>query len=99
MRISDWSSDVCSSDLDAARARLADRIGVEQQKVGGGADRDAAAVPDAVEAGRLAGELTDGLFEREGPALPYPMAEKLQPVSGVAEIGRASCRERECQYG
>src|SRR3546814_6823174 len=27
MRISDWSSDVCSSDLAAARVNLADRVG------------------------------------------------------------------------
>src|SRR3546814_16580732 len=33
MRISDWSSDVCSSDLDAARRRRFDRRGVGEEQM------------------------------------------------------------------
>src|SRR3546814_5571147 len=61
MRISDWSSDVCSSDLDAALSLMFD--------VAGGALRRF-----RVELRRL-----------------------LRPEIG-AQIGRASCRERVCQY-
>src|SRR3546814_8479514 len=61
MRISDWSSDVCSSDLDLDRRHIA----------------------GAIEIGlRLADR-----HEDEGGV-----------VFRHAEIGRASCRERVCQY-
>src|SRR3546814_6879649 len=82
MRISDWSSDVCSSDLDLEEqhpAELADALRV------------------AVDSGVLAHDVLDGLDRgREG-----------QRGSGSGgfveggvdlEIGRASCRERVCQY-
>src|SRR3546814_3325279 len=69
MRISDWSSDVCSSDLveigellELRGARLAD-------------DR-----------ARLAGQPVHG---QENLGVD---------ADGAAEIGRASCRERVCQY-
>src|SRR3546814_2538828 len=68
MRISDWSSDVCSSDLDGAAYHLvvpADRAPLPKVR--------------ALEAWLLA--------EAAAPAaLP------------AVEIGRASCRERVCQY-
>src|SRR3546814_9189356 len=64
MRISDWSSDVCSSDL------------------GGGGEA------------ALAGESVAAFDQRVGGA------DRLQLVQqcGQVEIGRASCRERVCQY-
>src|SRR3546814_8569506 len=75
MRISDWSSDVCSSDLDieepAAALRGHDHIG---------------AVGTVLEAGR---DQPCG----NGNAL----AHRFLAMIG-AEIGRASCRERECQH-
>src|SRR3546814_7230556 len=76
MRISDWSSDVCSSDL---------RAGVERQ---------------AVEARAMfAGEA----FEmRQRIILVEGLDIGFERVGGVedarAEIGRASCRVRVCQY-
>src|SRR3546814_2186321 len=39
MRISDWSSDVCSSDLDDARAAAADGAGIGKRDVMGVAGR------------------------------------------------------------
>src|SRR3546814_7920002 len=67
MRISDWSSDVCSSDLLKRFSELdAKRFAVV--KVGGAVLRD--------ELSDLASSLT---FLQQ-------------------EIGRASCRERVCQY-
>src|SRR3546814_1258146 len=74
MRISDWSSDVCSSDL-----RAAGQPGAATPGPGGAARpgyRLAGAAPAAAPA-RLAGRAL----------------RSLQP-----EIGRASCRERVCQY-
>src|SRR3546814_2029019 len=76
MRISDWSSDVCSSDLlEKRRAALEGKVAVI--KVGGATETEIEEkkfrVDDAVAAVKAA--LEDGI-----------------------EIGRASCRERVCQY-
>src|SRR3546814_3210280 len=84
MRISDWSSDVCSSDLVAAGAwshRLAAQIGDK--------------VPLESERG----------YHMVVGHQPVPTR---RPVSFIErrfmattmnmEIGRASCRERVCQY-
>src|SRR3546814_2548266 len=62
MRISDWSSDVCSSDLDASRA---------------------------------------GHHRSTGPARRARAAHDRRSrctAAGGQQIGRASCRERVCQY-
>src|SRR3546814_20911151 len=80
MRISDWSSDVCSSDLTAEEARrtqeeLLDRAVGEV--VGSAAGGDLSA--------RIDTEKLDGMMGRLG--------ERMK-----AQIGRASCRERVCQY-
>src|SRR3546814_14381418 len=78
MRISDWSSDVCSSDLTDDRgneSRLARFVGRDSgiMKIG------------------PVGTLSD--LWMMGPCLR-------RGTSGVFynEIGRASCRERVCQY-
>src|SRR3546814_8752646 len=83
MRISDWSSDVCSSDLrgvveGAVLHDHADRL--DRLQVLGRIARD------QEEVGELA--LLDG-----------PHALVLAEVArAVQQIGRASCRERVCQY-
>src|SRR3546814_10729259 len=38
MRISDWSSDVCSSDLHPQQGRLAGTAGADQEMVGAGVE-------------------------------------------------------------
>src|SRR3546814_16145352 len=79
MRISDWSSDVCSSDLVAI-------IGVGAVAIVVGGVRDAggaAAVVIAV----AAVALLRGAIAIEGI------------LAARQQIGRASCRERVCQYG
>src|SRR3546814_10373900 len=67
MRISDWSSDVCSSDLCGARHRLKtpaeDRAGPER---------------------KTPPEISGGVF--------------ISAECSLIKIGRASCRERVCQY-
>src|SRR3546814_6362978 len=78
MRISDWSSDVCSSDLDLVQAL---RALVGEQR------RDPAAHG-------VAGEVD--LLEAEGV---HELTDVVDHVGeGELQIGRASCRERVCQY-
>src|SRR3546814_10806410 len=69
MRISDWSSDVCSSDLLHRLQRVLVLIeeGVAEDAVGG----------------------------RIGV---QPLHDEVVVLAGFNEIGRASCRERVCQY-
>src|SRR3546814_9011496 len=77
-RISDWSSDVCSSDL-LDRERAADAI--EMACIGLGVSRDDLARQPA---------LTATINTNSPLQLDIPMCE--------GQIGRASCRERVCQY-
>src|SRR3546814_3206817 len=80
MRISDWSSDVCSSDLKAA---------------GLSADHHRhAAILQGLE------ELRDQRIAEHEARAPR-MADAVCQVARdqpQAKIGRASCRERVCQY-
>src|SRR3546814_2697352 len=77
MRISDWSSDVCSSDLLLAARPVA--LEHDLAPVG----RETAADVDA---------------RRGRQAYRRPAVRRDAIDVGVAEIGRASCRERVCQY-
>src|SRR3546814_6536815 len=70
MRISDWSSDVCSSDLQRQVAFRAQRLEIADLEALDKDRRGAAAIAILIE-------------DREQRRL---------------EIGRASCRERVCQY-
>src|SRR3546814_3336801 len=69
MRISDWSSDVCSSDLTDGLAAS----DIDQQ---------------AVIAGGAKAQVADRLLEFDADHQPL----------AANQIGRASCRERVCQY-
>src|SRR3546814_2615191 len=79
MRISDWSSDVCSSDLHYAQ--IGHRI------------------PDPFGFGIEAGDALPraGIFDIMF-VVPdaHPRVQLI--VDDICEIGRASCRERVCQY-
>src|SRR3546814_15109528 len=73
MRISDWSSDVCSSDL----------IALDRATLGNWAGRAGFHLRPIAE--RMCWHLAD--------------AERLfMDETTAPEIGRASCRERVCQY-
>src|SRR3546814_1857387 len=84
MRISDWSSDVCSSDL-AARVD---------------------AVDQRAEVGHLEVDLGDAHPLEDDLGQLWSLTGRLAPllvavgalVGDADEIGRASCRERVCQY-
>src|SRR3546814_3338846 len=92
MRISDWSSDVCSSDLLERLPVGGDRLFAAAR----GEERLAQAVPDvggARERGRVDPEDLDRGIDVSGAQ--KPVAER---VDVGFQIGRASCRERVCQY-
>src|SRR3546814_4925964 len=97
MRISDWSSDVCSSDLHARYSahqmmelgldglEIGEDIGVVEFEV----IEDGGARPVMHEFGALVEEcrvVFVGFDNEEGRN------------AGDIQIGRASCRERVCQY-
>src|SRR3546814_20058746 len=99
MRISDWSSDVCSSDL------------LVEIGAGGGLD----AIGVAAEENLVEVELEDlllaqhvldapgeeGFLDLAGVAQFVGQQQVLRHLLGdgrSAEIGRASCRARVCQY-
>src|SRR3546814_9470872 len=84
MRISDWSSDVCSSDLAIVVGWATDHA-IRAAPMAAHIRHDLPQRVDRVERGGAAGgeiaeHHADQCRDREG------------------EIGRASCRERECQY-
>src|SRR3546814_6788957 len=110
MRISDWSSDVCSSDLPLT---LVER-GIETPTVSLAAlltgNKDPLAGTTAVTAEDYATEILAGGFpgmrHSSGRAQRAAIDGYLErmvdtdlPELGVEEIGRASWRERVCQYG
>src|SRR3546814_15588736 len=100
MRISDWSSDVCSSDLiEGFRPGVAERLGV-------GPDVCLERNPRLIY-GRITGHGQDGtLAQRAGHDLNYTALAGVIDLIGPADgppvmplkIGRASGRERVCQY-
>src|SRR3546814_16017602 len=123
MRISDWSSDVCSSDLkhfsrplrserlakayaDGARRVYPHRRGrVEHRAVVGNAFVNIGNIlheqRDVELAGTQAGMEIDRsvCLERDGEENAFDVREPLRLILGIAaEIGRASCRERGCQF-
>src|SRR3546814_1329100 len=89
MRISDWSSDVCSSDLGALHAvrNVEERIEEVRQE-----DQRADLVA------RRVGDQHDLAVTRGGELL-VGRRDEVEQVAELAagEIGRASCRERVCQ--
>src|SRR3546814_1479346 len=80
MRISDWSSDVCSSDLDVEAHGAGDGVGDDQRR-------------------RRQERL---LCVRMNAAIEVAIARqhggRIQVAVDDFQIGRASCRERVCQY-
>src|SRR3546814_20981957 len=91
MRISDWSSDVCSSDLLAA-------IDPNQGRCDA-SDNSAACLLGEVS------DLADGDAVDQLGLADQAVSEQILPRGDTPpqnerrrEIGRASCRERVCQY-
>src|SRR3546814_10365757 len=97
MRISDWSSDVCSSDLPVDIEAINRQI---THVAAGTEDTDAVNLAQLNEVADGAAE-TGKYFQASGSddsdAGAY--VEGDNAVAAGEEIGRASCRERVCQYG
>src|SRR3546814_18610061 len=108
MRISDWSSDVCSSDLAAAPAvarrlrfdphPLADFLKeteIMNRRIGVVATLVFSAL--AFTGGAI---LYSGTAEGEPTkkVVAGPVDSLIRPHSPSNELGRALCRERVCQY-
>src|SRR3546814_969266 len=82
LRISDWCSDVCSSDLSGDLRGFADHRGIEPIDRG---DIDDRATPSLQHPGN------NRLHAEQG-------AQQVHVHDQPVEIGSASCRERVCQY-
>src|SRR3546814_6268530 len=97
MRISDWSSDVCSSDLPERSVELArQRVAHVHVAVGGRPDGKA-------------DQRSEHLVVEVGLDLQAQILTRLHPAGGqsvaapelhlhLGQLGSASCRERVCQY-
>src|SRR3546814_15487956 len=98
MRISDWSSDVCSSDLCSENTELITDILRDEWGFDGLVMSDWYGTHSTAPA-TLAGLDLEmpGPPENRGPALRAAVDSGEVPTS-VLEIGRASCRDRVCQY-
>src|SRR3546814_2479225 len=87
MRISDWSSDVCSSDLFAIGERRHCLSGFHERLIDKACARPRQQPPRS----------PIGLDT--GAVIEHGMTSTLQFVHQVPDqIGRASCRERVCKY-
>src|SRR3546814_7644880 len=82
MRISDWSSDVCSSDLAFLRGLEVDMDGLRVV-----AHREI----DDLRVGQRGAARLEHLAD-------LPVLEPARVHPGGPQIGRASCRERVCEY-
>src|SRR3546814_16915963 len=104
MRISDWSSDVCSSDLLRANALavglkrgkliLEDHLGIIEQP----ADKRRLAVVHRSAGDEAQQRLVLMDFEILIDVLGDERVGLVDDVTVRHQIGRASCRERVCQY-
>src|SRR3546814_8333441 len=86
LRISDWSSDVCFSDLLEVRDHRLVRIAL-------------ALVDERAEVRRARQHPVEDrprVGQRLGPVIV--VHEALAAMRELGEIGRAACRERGCQY-
>src|SRR3546814_6762564 len=85
MRISDWSSDVCSSDLSTLA------FDVERVR------KDFPVLAEHVH-GKPLVYLDSGASAQKPTAVLEAMDEVYRTGYANVQIGRASCRERVCQY-
>src|SRR3546814_19132047 len=105
MRISDWSSDVCSSDLGGAlhhlprapaRAPIMDVRAARLHRIGNAEGAGQALRHRAVGEEEAGVDDVDGLLRMEAPDQRQDGADHAVDVE--AEIGRASWRARVCKY-
>src|SRR3546814_5693497 len=103
MRISDWSSDVCSSDLRHVRDIHGNGSAIGSVRGRGGDTGRVADVDELQAALVLAMESRDVKAEMRSTCLKIGLHANFEIIEcflvcGLIQIGRASCRERVCQY-
>src|SRR3546814_13708521 len=99
MRISDWSSDVCSSDLFGLDQLLENAelvVGIEDGEIALQADQFGVAA-EHLRRDAVKGAEPGHALDRVADHAPDALAHFARRLVGE-EIGRASCRERVCQY-
>src|SRR3546814_8334358 len=89
MRISDWSSDVCSSDPNRDGQLAAPDEGLGEQRLEG--------LPWAMGITMNRRAVIVTLFYDRDPDR-RSLVDRFQYIGPRDQIGRASCRERVCQY-
>src|SRR3546814_3167164 len=96
MRISDWSSDVCSSDLvfdNLAQSCWGElSMALRHRRASGAEELLTSITPINTASGCWAVITTHSTTEFLGTSIDQPYWKTIE------EIGRASCRERVCQY-
>src|SRR3546814_17319933 len=96
MRISDWSSDVCSSDLEvAARDLVRNALRMRPDRIILGEVRGAEAI-EMLQAMSTGHDGSMATIHANSARDAFGRLEMLLGFGG--KIGRASCRERVCQY-
>src|SRR3546814_13509278 len=113
MRNSDWSSDVCSSDfvdLEGGRRRLERRLAIvvdeveriEVAAIDAAADRDIMVEQIGFGEAQFDRFRIARIIDRRLELLPHAaevaLAHRRLDEEAFDQIGRASCRERVCQY-
>src|SRR3546814_18108524 len=95
MRISDWSSDVCSSPSWGAKPFPKDDRSGKFMVLASGYEADEGALKIGADARVLGATL------KAGESLTYDTVQGSHAylVQATGQIGRASCRERVCKYG
>src|SRR3546814_11114008 len=105
MRISDWSSDVCSSDLIRCNDQEAREAARAFHAAAEDAIRGYIAARHPQEAGRVTDFVSTTMLGLSAKARSGHRLDRLLATARLAglaiaqaQIGRASCRERVCQY-
>src|SRR3546814_8969258 len=91
MRISDWSSDVCSSDLTRRPAHEGSRLTHRRDPRGGATSPTPHRTPEP-------SSQTSIQLPTPAQGWASQCASVRPSPEGCSKIGRASCRESVCQY-
>src|SRR3546814_15910234 len=101
MRISDWSSDVCSSDLNAAAANQLAGSARQSAETGGSVVRDAVAAVSRIEdSARRISDIVSLIDEIafQTNLLALNASVEAARAGEAGKIGRAAWGEGVCQY-
>src|SRR3546814_8133396 len=105
MRISDWSSDVCSSDLGmtmpapaSSAAKPATKAPAKKAKKKPVSAPPAPASHTMDDMKGMDHSAMPGMNHGTMSTMPMPAKQAASAAPADDKIGRASCRERVCQY-